>query len=140
MLRLTTLVILAYSVALSGQALAAPQGINAGKWAFNVEYDLIGIPQTFPGYTLQECLSEEKPFPSISRPGDECEMNLQGRFGSLYTWTLNCSDDWEMVQGMGRIDYNGESAAGDAHLQIVNPHNAPQMMEFRIQGKRQGNC
>ncbi len=120
--------------------LAGQQTVTPGSWEFDITYDLIGLPQTFPGYTIKQCIDNSTPFPSISRPGNECKMQLQGRFGNTITWTVNCSDDWEMVQGMGRIHYNQGKAHGDVHLQILNPHNPPQMMEFRIQGRRIASC
>ena len=116
------------------------QALTPGNWEFNVRYDLIGIPQSFPGYTTQQCIDNSNPFPSINRPGNECKMHLQGQFGNTYTWVLNCSDDWEIVQGMGRIHYDDGKARGDVHLQILNPHNPPQMMEFEIKGQHTGAC
>lgn len=112
----------------------------SGSWRFDVEYELIGIPQTFPSYQITQCLNMNTPYPNISRPGHECQLQLQGRFGRTYTWMVNCSTDWEMVQGAGRIHFNGKQASGDVHLQILNPHNPPQHMVFHIKGQHQGNC
>jgi hypothetical protein len=129
------------AVALGPQSAAmASEESYEGSWKFRVHYDLIGIPQNFPGYTTVQCITQATPFPNISRQGNECETMLQGRFGSMVTWTVNCSDDWEMVQGMGRITYHQGKAQGDVHLQIINPHNSPQMMEFTIEGQRLGPC
>jgi hypothetical protein len=119
---------------------AEVEAVIAGDWEFDILYDLVGLPQSFPGYTTTQCISDEVPFPSISRPGNECQMQLQGHFGNTYTWTLDCSDDWEMVQGMGRIHYDNGEAKGDVYLQILNPHNSPQMMVFEISGRRKGPC
>lgn len=121
-------------------AVAEPRTMIPGKWEFAIEYDLIGIPQTFPGYTVTECISERNPFPEISRPGHECQMQMRGRFGRTYTWMVNCSTDWEVVQGTGRIHYLRDTARGDVHLQILNPHNPPQHMVFRIRGEHRGEC
>ena len=140
MLRTTSFFILAQLTLFGNTAQAEAQPFAPGSWEFDVSYDLIGVPQTFPGYTIKQCLDETNPFPNISRPENPCQTQLQGRFGHTYTWTLNCSDDWEMVQGMGRIHYNQELAEGDVHLQILNPHNSPQIMEFHIKGKRSGSC
>ena len=126
-------------IPLQGQAVT-PFTLEQGQWEFEISYNLIGVPQTFPIYSLSQCLDNTTPFPSIDRPGNECEAQLQGHFGNTYTWTLNCSDDWEMVQGMGRIRFMGEEAHGDVHLQILNPHNPPQMMEFTFKGHSTGRC
>ncbi len=138
MVRFTSFFVLTHIALFSGATLAQP--FAHGNWEFEVSYDLIGIPQTFPGYTVKQCLDTTTPFPNISRPGNNCQTQLQGRFGRTYTWMLNCSDDWEMVQGMGRIHYRQGEAHGDVHLQILNPHNTPQLMKFRIKGKRTGPC
>ncbi len=124
----------------SAFAQAQPLPFTPGSWEFEITYDLIGVPQTFPGYSVKQCLDEASPFPNISRPGNPCQAQLQGHFGHTYTWTLNCSDDWEMVQGMGRMHYQKEKARGDVHLQILNPQNSPQLMAFSIKGKRTGSC
>lgn len=140
MSRISVFFLLTIVSAGSTLTLAAPQGMTPGNWKFDVSYDLVGIPQTFPGYTIQQCLDDGTPFPTISRPGHECQMQMQGRFGRTYTWMVNCSNDWEMVQGMGRIHYRREEAKGDVHLQILNPHNPPQMMVFHMEGHYLGPC
>jgi len=119
---------------------AEQPGLSPGSWQFDVSYDLIGVPQTFPSYSITQCLDENSPFPSISRPGHECQMQMQGHFGRTYTWMVNCSSDWEMVQGMGRIHYFRDHTNGDVHLQILNPHNPPQMMVFHLEGRYLGPC
>lgn len=124
----------------SGSAMAERQPIQYGNWSFDVEYDLIGIHQEFPGYTINQCIDSNMPYPNISRPGNECGMTMQGRFGRTVTWMVNCSTDWEMVQGMGRMHYHRDRAQGNIHMQILNPHNTPQSMVFRIRGHYLGPC
>jgi hypothetical protein len=124
----------------SAGALAERQDMVPGNWEFTIDYDLIGVPQTFPSYTVRQCLDKNTPYPSISRPGNECETQMQGHFGHTYTWMLNCSTDWEMVQGVGRMHYLRDTAHGDVHLQILNPHNPPQPMVFHIKGHYLGPC
>lgn len=128
-----------------GQALTAAevpqqQGFVPGKWEFDIQYNFVGLPQTFPSYSTVQCLDEANPVPDISRVGHECRQALQGEFGRTYTWQLNCSTEWEMVHGMGRIHYREEKATGDVHLQVINPFNPPQPMVFYIEGRRLGNC
>ena len=135
-----SLTVSALLFSLGSTVAASPFMLNSGSWEFDIKYDLIGLPQTFPGYSQTQCIDSSSPFPSINRPGNECRAQLQGQFGNTYTWTLNCSDDWEMVQGMGRVHYQQETAHGDIHLQILNPHNPPQMMEFSFKGRRVGEC
>lgn len=118
----------------------AQMAFNQGLWEFDIHYDFIGVPQSFPGFVTRQCITEAAPIPSISRPGQECTESLQGRFGRTFTWQLNCSTEWEMVHGMGRVHYMGDRATGDVHLQVVNPYNPPQPMLFSIRGKRLGDC
>ena len=134
--------VMAFIAMQSASAWAKPQGLLPGSWEFDIKYDLIGIPQTFPGYTVKQCMDAKTPYPSISQPGreDECQAQMQRSFARTYTWMMDCSSDWEMVQGMGRIHYYGEKARGDVHLQILNPHNPPQSMVFRIKGRHLGEC
>jgi hypothetical protein len=137
---ITALFILGGVLFSSESALADRFGLTPGAWEFEVEYDLIGIPQTFPRYSVKQCMNEANPFPNIARSGDECQMQMQGHFGRTYTWMVNCSTSWEMVQGMGRIHYFRDRARGDIHMQIINPHNPPQSMIYRIKGRYLGEC
>lgn len=126
---------------LLAQPSAAEMDREDGLWEFAIHYEFIGIPQHFPAYDKRQCISRAAPVPAISRPGQECSDTVQGRFvGGTITWALDCSTEWEMVQGMGRIHYAGDTADGDVHLQVVNPFNPPQPMVFHIQGKRIGDC
>lgn len=115
-------------------------GVIEGLWQFNVRYDFIGVPQHFPEYQVTQCITDAVPIPAISRTGQECHDRLQGRFGRTFTWQLDCSTEWEMVQGMGRIHYTREEAASDVYLQVLNPYNPPQPMVFHLHGKRLGEC
>lgn len=118
----------------------AEMRFTEGLWEFAIRYDFIGIPQHFPAYVTRQCVTNADPIPTISRSGQECNDSLQGRFGRTITWQVNCSTEWEMVHGMGRIHYLGDQAIGDVHLQVVNPYNPPQPMLFRIRGNRLGDC
>lgn len=120
--------------------LSAETTFQEGMWEFEISYDFIGVPQHFPSYKVRQCISESAPVPGISREGQNCTEKLQGKFGKLYTWEVNCSNEWEIVQGMGRIKYTGETAQGDVHLQVSNPYNPPQPIVFHLDGKRLGSC
>ncbi len=122
------------------QPLFAEDGLEEGKWEFEIWYTFIGVPQHFPSYTKTQCISKEDPIPQISRPGHECSRKLQGEFSSTYTWLVNCSTDWEAVQGIGRVEYAGGLARGDVHVQVINPVNPPQPMVFYVRGERVGSC
>lgn len=120
--------------------LQAQMGIQEGLWAFDVSYDFVGIPQHFPTYRIRQCISAEAPVPRISRPEQQCREKLQGRFGRTFTWQVDCSNEWEIVQGMGRIHYLVDSAQGDVHIQVSNPYNPPQPIIYRIRGEWLGKC
>lgn len=123
-----------------GTSVEADEALNEGLWEFDIHYNFIGVPQHFPGYVNRQCINVATPMPTISRPGQECNDSLQGRFGRTITWQVDCSTEWEIVNGMGRIHYMEEQAIGDVHLQVINPYNVPQPMLFRIRGKRLGDC
>jgi len=122
------------------QPLQAEMFFQEGLWEFDISYDFIGVPQHFPSYKVRQCMTAEAPMPSISRPGQICRDRLQGEFGRTYTWEVNCSTDWEIVQGMGRIHYLGDRAQGDVHVQVSNPYNPPQPIVFHLRGARMGVC
>lgn len=118
----------------------AETDVTEGLWQFTIRYDFIGVPQHFPEYVVTQCITDESPVPAISRVGQECIDSVQGRFGSTITWQLDCSTEWEMVQGMGRVRYAAEEAGGEVFLQVVNPYNQPQPMVFHLSGKRLDDC
>jgi hypothetical protein len=120
--------------------LQAQQLLHEGKWEFEIGYDFIGVPQKFPGYRKTQCITRDAPLPKISRPGHECQRQQQRQFGRTYTWFVDCTTEWEMAQGMGRIHYWDDRARGDVHVQVINPYTPPQPMVFRIRGKRLGAC
>ncbi len=120
--------------------LQAEMGFQEGLWEFDVRYDFIGIPQHFPSYKIRQCMRADAPIPTISRPEQQCREKLQGQFGRTYTWQVDCSNDWEIVQGMGRIHYLGDHAQGDVHIQVSNPYNPPQPILYRLRGERLGRC
>ena len=70
MKRCISLAFLAVLSVISGSVLAERQAMVPGSWEFEIEYDLIGIPQTFPGYTVKQCIDDSAPFPNIYRHGD----------------------------------------------------------------------
>jgi len=114
--------------------------VEEGLWRFDIRYELIGIPQTFPSYQKTQCITKEKPVPDISRRGHECKTHLRGTFGQMETWQIDCSNDAETTQGMGRIIYDKDKATGDVHIQIVSTISPPEFMVFYVQGKRLGAC
>lgn len=118
----------------------AETGLKGGLWEFAIRYDFIGVPQKLPEYVNKQCITEAAPVPAISREGQECTDRVQGRYGRTFTWQVDCSTEWEMVQGMGRIHYDEDGATGDVHLQVINPYNPPQPMVFYLRGQRLGDC
>ena len=132
--------LLCTAVSVMPSTVPADTEVIDGLWEFNIRYELIGVPQKMPEYLSKQCITESAPIPAISREGQECTERVQGRFGRTFTWQVDCSTEWEMVQGMGRIHYAGKEASGDVHLQVVNPYNPPQPMVFHLNGKRLGAC
>lgn len=116
------------------------QAVEPGLWRFDIRYDFVGIPQTFPTYQTTQCLTPQSPIPDISRPGHECSTQLRGTFGQIQTWQIDCSTEWESAQGMGRVTFDGEKAHGDVHIQVLSPTSLPEFMVFYLEGQRLGDC
>lgn len=115
--------------------------IHAGQWDYSIEYHITGIPQSFPAYQLSSCLDEEKPIPTITRMGQECSVSHSSRFGNTVSWALDCSSEWEIVQGVGRIHFfPDDTFHGNINLQITGSTFPPRMMMMRLDGKRVGEC
>lgn len=131
-----------FATALSayGAVACATAPAEAGLWRFDIRYDFVGIPQTFPAYQKTQCLTADNLIPDISRPGQECKLESQRTFGRVHSWQVDCSTEWETAQGMGRITYTNGKAKGDVHIQILNPYNPPEFMVFYVEGKRLGDC
>ena len=110
------------------------------EWLFDISYDIAGIAQSFPAYHHDQCITDAAPMPDITNAGQKCSSRIHGRFGNTLTWQIDCSSEWEMVQGAGRITFEDGSAGGKVHLQILSPFAAPQYMVFTIEGKPAGSC
>jgi len=110
------------------------------QWLFEIRYSIAGISQTIPTQQHNQCLSPAAPVPDISRPGYECRSSNQSWFGKTLVWQVDCSNEWERIQGTGRVNFDKEKAAGDIHLQIINPSSPPEYMVLSVQGKPLGAC
>lgn len=110
------------------------------EWLFDIRYDIAGITETYPVYHHAQCLTDAVPMPDIANSGQHCSSRMHGRFGNTLTWQIDCSSEWEMVQGVGRVTFDKGNAGGIVHVQILSPFNGPQYMVFHIEGKAGGSC
>lgn len=110
------------------------------EWKFEIRYEIAGIAGTFPAYHREQCLSNVAPMPDITTPGQQCSARVHGWFGDTLTWQVDCSSDWEIVQGVGRVTFDKGRAGGDVHFQILSPGNAPEYMVFHIEGASGSSC
>lgn len=110
------------------------------EWLFNIRYDISGISESFPAYHRAQCLTDSTPMPDITTSGQQCTTRIHGRHGNTLTWMIDCSSEWEVVQGVGNITFNAGKAGGDVHMQILSPSGAPQYMVFHIEGRAGGSC
>lgn len=110
------------------------------QWLFDVRYSIAGILQTIPAHLQNQCLPVAAPVPDISRPGYECKPRKSSWFGKTLVWQVDCSNEWESIQGTGRVLFDNDKAAGDVHLQIINPNSPPEYVVLDILGKPLGAC
>jgi len=111
------------------------------QWLFDLSYSVAGIALTVPVHTKEQCSADAVPIPDISRPGYQCTSRRQQWFDNkTLVWQLDCSNDWESIQGTGRVNFDGDKAAGDIHLQIINPVSPPEYMAVAFQGRPLGEC
>ncbi len=111
-----------------------------GLWEFEVRYEVTGDPARFAPYTTTRCLSRDEPFPRIEREGQECKLHRQPALGRSVSWIVNCSSDWEMVHGQGRMTYVRDHGNGSLYVQILGPSSSPYNMVFHLRGQRVGEC
>jgi len=114
--------------------------MDPAAWSFDIRYNIGGVAQPLAAYHHEQCLTEASPVPDIAKPGQSCTTRLHSRFGNTLTWQIDCSSDWEIVQGVGRISFEDGHAGGKVHLQILSPVNAPQQMVLNIEGRAAGRC
>lgn len=114
--------------------------MDPAEWSFDIRYNIGGVAQPLAAYHHEQCLTEAAPVPDIAKPGQSCSTHLHSRFGNTLTWQIDCSSDWEIVQGVGRLSFEDGHAGGTVHLQILSPVNAPQQMVLNIEGRAAGRC
>ncbi len=110
------------------------------QWLFDLSYSVAGIASTVPIHTKDQCAADALPIPDISRPGYQCKSRARSWFDKTLVWQIDCSNDWESIQGTGRVSFDDNKAEGDIHLQIINPVSPPEYMAVAFKGKTSGVC
>ena len=110
------------------------------EWLFDIRYNISGITESFPAYHRAQCLTDSTPMPDIATSGQQCTTRIHGRHGNTLTWMIDCSSEWEVVQGVGSVTFDAGKAGGDVHMQILSTSGAPQYMVFHIEGRAGGSC
>lgn len=112
-----------------------------GLWQFEIDYQIVGAPR-LPGqrYASNRCLTRDDPYPRIEREGQECRLSRQPPVGRSLSWSVNCSSDWEMVNGQGRMHYVRDHGSGDIRMQIHGQASPPYEMVFHLRARRIGAC
>ncbi len=114
--------------------------LEPGLWQFHIQYDVMGMPQTFEPYTTTRCISHDDPLPQVRRSGQECLQAQKPSVGNTIRWELDCSTDAELVHGQGRIRYVRNRGNGEVYVQTLGVSSPPYTMAFHIQGERIGTC
>lgn len=131
--------VLSCSAAASASAPAADD-LREGRWDFAFSYQMVGMEQFFLPYATSQCVSREDPLPRLDR-GHQCDPSLHSHRGHQVTWLVDCSSEWEIVRGMGRVSYDDDRARGNVYVQILDPGNdSPQTMIFSVIGRYAGPC
>lgn len=115
--------------------------IREGEWEFSVEYRLTDFRQEYPQYTMSQCISADDPIPRFTLENQECGYDLHRNVHGNVSWQMTCSNDQEMVQGMGRVNFWDDEFYGTVNLQIMGPTQfRHQRMFYTLYGQYKGPC
>ncbi len=137
---LTALLLTASTAACAASAEPTPLAPREGLWRFTIDYQLVGTPQEFTDYQIEQCLSPSDPVPHIERHAECRHTPHQGLLTEPLLWFVDCSSDEELVHGQGRLHFSGEQAHGNVYIQVLGSINPPQAMIFELEGQYLGEC
>ncbi len=137
---IAALALLSTTSALAAAAEPTPFMPKEGLWRFTVSYRLMGIPQEFSDYQIEQCLSPSDAIPHIERHTECSHTPHHGFMPQPLLWFVDCSSDEELVHGQGRLHFMGDRAHGNVFMQVLANTNPPQAMVFELEGRYVGAC
>ena len=128
----------------AGTAFAAGPDFKEGEWGVSYRMEVVGMPFPMPPITASKimCLDKNNYVPDNSQQGQNCKVSDQKVNGNTVTWTMRCRAQERIIEGHGKITYNGDRYDGvmDAKL-ISTDSQAPAVgYKYTMQGQRVGAC
>ena len=137
----TLIGVLAFAVFMLASEAQARMDIHEGLWEFSVGYQLPGAYQNYPQYTIRQCMTADDPIPRFTLQNQDCQSTLYRNINGSVTWQMTCTNDTEMVQGMGHVSYWEDEFYGTVNLQIMGPYHVHQQpMYYTLYGQYVGPC
>jgi hypothetical protein len=128
----------------SGTAYAAGPNFKEGEWNVSYQMEVTGMPFAMPPISAKKtmCLDKNNYVPDNSQPGQECKVSDQKVSGNAVTWTMTCRAQERVIEGQGKITYNGEHYDGVMNAKMISTDTptTPVSYKYTMQGQRLGAC
>jgi len=128
----------------TGTAFAAGPDFKEGEWGVSYRMEVVGMPFPMPPITAKKtmCLDKNNYVPDNSQQGQECKISDQKANDNTVTWTMRCRAQERIIEGHGKITYNGDRYDGgmDAKLISVDSQAPVVGYKYTMQGQRLGAC
>jgi hypothetical protein len=130
------LALLLISFTISGEALELQEGL----WQLTVRQTLRGMPVGNHALHYQQCLTRDKPIPTVYLKPKSCDViEQQERHGKL-SWRISCFTEHGTVVNEGFVNYQGRRLKGRSQSDLGEVHGRSTVLGYSIDGVRVGEC
>jgi hypothetical protein len=113
--------------------------LQDGLYEITSKVEIPGMPSSMPPVILKQCLTQKDPVPEQSSAGQECRVKEVKTEGNTVSWTMDCTQQGNRMQGKGSMTFQGDRFTGKSEM-IMGPQAGNMLIITRTEGKRIGAC
>lgn len=123
--------------------LSAPKSpapnLEEGQWDITIQMEFEADPWPGDPFFTSGCMTRDNPIPSVSKPGQKCEVTQKKVKGNRLDWSIECDDlVGATLVGHGTVTFKKNRLSGT--MQVSAEGLMRSNMKYRISGKRVGAC
>jgi hypothetical protein len=113
--------------------------LQDGLYEITSKVEITGMPSSMPPVILKQCLTQREPVPEQSSAGQECRVKEIKTEGNTVSWTMDCTQQGNRLQGKGTMTFQGDRFTGKSEMKM-GPQAGNMLIITRTEGKRIGAC
>lgn len=140
--KISTLLSIVTVLIIAPSAFAGEVNMKEGLWDITSKMEMPGMPFPIPPMTHTQCITEKDMIPKGKDVNDQgCKIVDQNISNNTVTWSMNCSQDGQVMKSTGKITYSGTTFAGEVKMNTANPMGDGNMdVTTVMSGKYIGEC